>query len=488
MGRAYRRMKRILRVLLHEELNRHCLLMLVFVASALFAQNTPSLLPTGQILETIACASDPTQTYALYLPSAYTAAKRWPIIYAFDPLARGSAPVKLYKDVVEKYGFILAASNNSRNFSASESLKGTNAMWRDTHARLSLDEQRTYTTGFSGGARMAGTVAARCESCQITGVIAHGAGYPNATRPEKERLLYFLSVGDQDFNWPEVITIRREREEAGLPYRVRVFAGEHQWAPAPVFEEAVAWMQLKAMQAGKVPHDEAFIAQQWQRTEAEADDAGKANDLITELSVDRSLVSDFSGLRDVSKYQQKLAELKSSLALKEALKKEQDQISEQQSLMGETAPRIEQLANLQSDERIAMRGEISSAMSHLKAEAKSNKNEQKRLVFVRAFNALWAEGIEAGQAQFEAKHLATAQEYFQLMSELDDDPWPSLLLAETHTAMGNRKQALKDLRDAVKRGVKRPEVFEKDKNLQALASDPDFQKLVAEMKTKSATP
>ncbi len=74
------------------------------------------------------------------------------------------------------------------------------------------------------------------------------------------------------------------------------------------------------------------------------------------------------------------------------------------------------------------------------------------------------------------------------MSELDDDPWPSLLLAETHTAMGNRKQALKDLRDAVKRGVKRPEVFEKDKNLQALASDPDFQKLVAEMKTKFATP
>ena len=466
-----------------------CLVLLLLGASvkpaAGQATGGTSPLPTGQIIETVSCTQDPEQTYALYLPAAYTPAKAWPILYAFDPDARGIAPVKRYKDVVEKYGFILAASNNSRNFSAQESLRGTSAMWQDTHARFSIDPRRTYTTGFSGGARMAGTVAARCDSCKIAGVIAHGAGYPNGARVEGERLPYFLSVGDQDFNWLEVIGIRREREELGLPYRVQVFAGSHQWAPEAVFEEAVEWMQLKAMQSGSQQRDEAFIDRDWQKTQSQAENARKQGDAMAELNSLRSLVSDFSGLRDVTAYQAQLNELKASATLKEALKKEQEQIATQQSLMDEISPKISSLGKLQGEERMTMRSEILGAMTHLKDEGAHNKNEQKRLVFARSFNGLWAQGVEAGQAEFEAKHMATAQDYFQLMGELDDDPWPALLLAETHTAMGNRKQAIKDLREAVKRGVKRPEVFEKDRNLQALASEADFQKLVAEMKSKA---
>src|SRR5271166_2060091 len=192
----------------------------------------PAPFTPGQMVETVVCGSDPTQSYALYLPSTYTSAKPWPIIYAFDPGARGKLPVKLYKDIAEKYGFILAASNNSRNFSFADSSKGASAIWQDTHNRLSLDERRIYTTGFSGGARMAGTVALRCSQCRIAGVIAHGAGYPSTNRPaDRDHLLYFLAVGEQDFNWPEVMTVRREREEAGQPYQVRTFSGPHQWAP-----------------------------------------------------------------------------------------------------------------------------------------------------------------------------------------------------------------------------------------------------------------
>jgi hypothetical protein len=55
-------------------------------------------LPTGQVIDSVTCADDPSETYALYLPSTYTPTKRWPIIYAFDPSARGKVPVKLYKD------------------------------------------------------------------------------------------------------------------------------------------------------------------------------------------------------------------------------------------------------------------------------------------------------------------------------------------------------------------------------------------------------
>ncbi len=116
-------------------------------------------LPAGQIIERVACGTDPAETYALYLPSRYSALKAWPIIYTFDPMARGKAPVALYKDIAEKYGPILAASNNSANFRPGESSKAAQAIWMDTHIRLQLDPRRIYTMGFSGGARVATSVA-----------------------------------------------------------------------------------------------------------------------------------------------------------------------------------------------------------------------------------------------------------------------------------------------------------------------------------------
>src|SRR5215472_13340213 len=146
----------------------------------------------------LTCASDPAQSYALYLPSVYTPAKPWPIIYFFDPGGHGRRPLDLYKDIAETYGFIFVGSNNSRNFSNDES-QTVNAIWQDTHQKLVLDQHRTYSSGFSGGARVAGAMALSCTTCEMAGVIAHGAGYPKG-KGRADNLLYFLAVGDRDFN------------------------------------------------------------------------------------------------------------------------------------------------------------------------------------------------------------------------------------------------------------------------------------------------
>ena len=62
-----------------------------------------------------------------------------------------------------------------------------------------------------------------------------------------------------------------------------------------------------------------------------------------------------------------------------------------------------------------------------------------------------------------------------------EHPWPLLLLAETRTAQGNKKQAIKDLREAIRRGLKSAETIEKDSNLRALSSDHEFQKILREL-------
>src|SRR5579863_8275085 len=126
-------------------------------------------LPNPGQISNVICAADENQSYALYLPSNYTAAKRWPILYLFDPGGRGRRPLDLYRDLAETYGFIFAGSNNSKNFSGNQSA-AVNAIWQDTHFRLSLDDRRIYTSGFSGGARVAGAMALSSPG-QIAGVI-----------------------------------------------------------------------------------------------------------------------------------------------------------------------------------------------------------------------------------------------------------------------------------------------------------------------------
>src|ERR1041384_4956379 len=72
-------------------------------------------IPKGRIVEGVSCIEDASQTYALYLPSNYSPDRKWPVLYALDPGARGKAPLEHYKDAAEKWGWILIGSNNSRN-------------------------------------------------------------------------------------------------------------------------------------------------------------------------------------------------------------------------------------------------------------------------------------------------------------------------------------------------------------------------------------
>jgi len=448
--------------------------------------NAPASLPAGRVIESVTTVQYPDESYALYLPTGYTAARSWPILYAFDPLARGVVPVRLYKDIAEKYGFIIAGSNNSRNFSGQESSKSASAIWDDTHLRLALDERRTYTTGFSGGARMAGLIALRCSQCRIAGVIAHGAGYPLGQKPsQKTSPLYFLAVGDEDFNWSEVMQVRREREDLGLAYRTEVFHGPHQWAPVPIMEDAVAWVQLKSMQTGTQARNNSLIDERFAKAQAEAEEAAKAGDAVAEFVALRSLVSDFDGLKDVTPYRPRLDTLKNSPALKQALRKEDSAVAEQETLSSTLFRELGELETSGSEDRLSLRNRILEQMVQLKRDGARQKSGEKRLPRLRAFSSVQASYIESGQTQLEQKRFDSAEFYFQLISDVSpDEIWPVLLLAETSAARGNRKQAISRLRQTVKLGLKNPEVFEKDNYLQSLRSDPEFDRFLSEVRSQ----
>ena len=115
----------------------------LFFISDLFCQEK-NRLPTGMVIDTVFCQTDAKHNYALYLPSNYTLEKTWPIIYAFDPGARGKVPVDRLRTGAEKFGYIVVGSNNSRNGPFEPIFENVNAISDDTQERFSIDPQHTY--------------------------------------------------------------------------------------------------------------------------------------------------------------------------------------------------------------------------------------------------------------------------------------------------------------------------------------------------------
>ncbi len=225
----------------------HRLLAIILIVCPLAsAQQKPIAPVPARLTFTAFALRKPDQTYALYLPSSYTPTKQWPIIYAFDPSARGDRPIDTFKAAAEKYGYIVAASNNSRNGPWPPEIEAAQAMSDDTHTLLAIDDQSRYFTGFSGGSRVAAQIALDCKCA--AGVYLNGAGFPLHIAPSSKDSVFpvFAAVGNIDFNFPEVTHLDESLAAAGYSHFLRYFEGPHQWAPSEVAEEP--WLRFGCSQ------------------------------------------------------------------------------------------------------------------------------------------------------------------------------------------------------------------------------------------------
>src|SRR5580765_7124958 len=240
---------------------RPFLFLAVMICGAALAAHSQTPAP-GTVHASVAVAADPTNSYALYLPSVYSPLKRWPLLLVFDPFARGEVSVKLFHEAAEKYGFIVVGSNNSRNFQ--DPSAAIRVLWADVKERYSIDPRRIYTAGLSGGARVASSVALACKSC-IAGVIANSAGLPNgATLPGPEVSDWFLVAGTTDFNYPEQLHLKETFDARKVVSRFVVYDGPHNYMPKDFAERGLAWLQLRAMVKGIAPVDKEFIGKQFE--------------------------------------------------------------------------------------------------------------------------------------------------------------------------------------------------------------------------------
>jgi poly(3-hydroxybutyrate) depolymerase len=284
-------------------------------------------LSRGTIIDEVKCANDATQSYALYLPSTYSADRKWSVLIGFHPGARGRAIVEKYRAAAEQYGYVLAASNNSRNGPWEVSIAAVRAMMPDLGARFSLDEKRIYLTGHSGGARVAMQVALANKS--IAGVIASSGGYPDSQPRARVTFAVFSTAGNEDFNYIEMRMLDRKLTS---PHRLAVFEGGHTLPTDDVALEAIEWMEVQAMKSGARTRDDVLVEQLVAKRQRQI--AASTNDTST-VHLLEAFVEDFSGLRDVTAEAGRAKDLRKQRHVKKALEREHDADDEEARTISE---------------------------------------------------------------------------------------------------------------------------------------------------------
>lgn len=248
--------------------------------------------------EDVASKADPQQTYTLFLPASYDAAKKYPLLLIFDPRGRGTLTAKRFADAADEYGWILISSNGTRSDEAWDpNERALRALWPEV-ARYSADPRRIYATGFSGTVMAAWALGVRTGG--LAGVIAVGGRFFSEDFvPAKFPFAYYGFAGDTDFNNREMRAIDAQLEEAKKPHRFRSFEGPHSWMPPELVRDAFGWMELWAMKQQRRAPDEALVAKLY------AEDLAAAKTLRDY----RAILETYEGLRDVEEVRATVARL-----------------------------------------------------------------------------------------------------------------------------------------------------------------------------------
>jgi poly(3-hydroxybutyrate) depolymerase len=288
-------------------------------AAAQGSKTTPAYdnsLTAGKITDSIACQGHEDQSYALYLPSSYAADKKYPCIYFFDAHARGSLPLRKYKDIAERYGFVLIGSNSSKNgMQWQQTSRLVNVLMTDTRSRIHIDSQRIYLAGFSGGARVAGNVAMTAGG--VAGVIGCAAGIMGSGRPVEHTFDYFGIVGKYDFNYGEMVQQDQAMQQQGFTHQLLAFAGKHDWPPAADFNTAVLWMQVNAIKEKRQSQNDSIVAAF--NADFNKRITAAAGDPITQYDLLDGAVRTLGGWLAVVSFRKQLNELSAAVYYKKAL-------------------------------------------------------------------------------------------------------------------------------------------------------------------------
>ena len=468
---------------------RHLKFGLVFIARLIAACLLPfGLVPAqdlvkGKIVENVVCLADSGQSYALYLPSAFDRGTKRPILFLFDPGARGPIAVEAFRDAAETCGWILVGSNNSSNGPIADSARAARAIWADAIDRLPIDGRRIYASGFSGGSRVA-SLFPRIIGRMIAGVIGCGAGLSSGVKPgDLKGAAYFGLAGLADFNYGEMKNLDRSFDPSGVPHRILFFEGVHAWPDPALCARAVGWMEVVAMKGGLRPKDEKLLEGFVGRELDEArsfEDAGRVYWAVDRLEAVRSMAGGFHEIPDLAVRIQALKARKEYGQFLKDEKKRDRETSDFRLAIGRTFGMIERNEAGGEAVRQALRD---MGISFLKKKAKAGKTVEDRSLASRLLADLSSAAQDRAGALIEKGGLAEAAAYLDLAIAACEEglfrqKYVYFNRAVVAVLAGDKKGALEFLSEAVDKGLTDIDLLENVKALDPVRDTDRFREIV----------
>ncbi len=451
-------------------------LMIGCVAGLADAGIPPLTVPVGVMDEGIECASNPTQTYTLYVPSTYSSDRLWPVLLVFDPRGRSLRAAELFRDAAEAYGWMIVSSDNTRSDGPMKpNTIALEALWPEIHLRLPTDSSRIYAAGFSGGAAVAYSLSKATQG--LAGILACGGRhFPEIL--EGDDVPIFATAGSLDFNYREMHLLDEFLEAQGNPHRLAIFEGSHSWMSPELAREAIEWFELVAMQRGE------------RSVDAELVGTLLAKDLeAAKLLVDEG--RDYDAARRYREIDQTYGGLGVPTNAGSRARK-----IEAEATYRDQAKTMKKIRNFERhcDERVSIglyalrSSEIPQPVAQLaqrfqikQLQHEGEQKDARGLAAQRCLNALYS-GVSfylprdtAGEGRYA--HAATSYELAVMIR--DDNPVVWYNLACMRALLGHDEAAMEAHERAFETGFNQFELMATDQDLDGLRDREDFKRLVA---------
>lgn len=441
-------------------------------------------MPTGRLVEGVRCRTDPSQSYTLYLPSAYSQEHRWPVLLVFDPRGRSRLAAELFRDAAERFGWIVLSSDNTRSDGPWEpNVRAVDAMWPDATTRYAADPDRMYAAGFSGGAHVAWLLAE--SRARLAGVIACGGRYDPSFFRETRGFAHFGAAGSTDFNYRGMEAVDALLDERGQLHRFEVFQGRHEWMPKETAGRAVAWLEVVAMRRGLRPVDEELVQELMSSDLEEARASGASGHRLEAVRTLSSVVETYEGLADVTSAREHAARMADSAEAARAVR-ERDRLArwEERSLQRIHAA----LARFEDPETAVPPGRLRHDMRVDDLLDAAAAGGARGLAAQRVLNAAYAlTAFYRPRDLFGRGLYAQAETMLEVAVGIDGSrpsAWYDLACARAR--QGHVDAAFDALRRAVGAGFTNAALLARDPDLEGLRGDERFAAIAASASARAA--
>ena len=422
---------------------------------------TTKNLPIGKA-DTVFCRTDPSQSYTLYLPSTYSKNKRYPLLFLFDPHADGNLPIEKYQAIAERYGFVFAASNNSKNGLDKEQLKNIIVpFFKDVIATIAVDSTHFFTAGFSGGAKAAQLAAFNTPF--ISGVISCSVAL---VKNIKLKIPFIGIAGKRDMNLLEMILKDNQSSDSAKEHTLLTFDGIHEWPPEQTFEEALLFLELTRMKKQSSKIDTFIVNHYITLSDANLKGAKQEGNILKEVDCLDKKVQFLNGITNTSAEQKQLKQLIGSASFKNAVAQQTELFNREKEIQKTFKSYF---SSFELDK-------ISSELTKL--ESPKNTGEKEMFERIKGFlsNGTYSYASQLidqkGKEDVTEKVLAI----YKIVDPINSEH--AYLSACLFVKKGNTENCITSLKEAINLGFSDVSRLENDGRFLTLRKNPDFNNIL----------